>query len=58
MREMTDRRARHVPVISERKLVGVISIGDILKFRLAERDREVAVLRDRARVSLVAKELP
>jgi len=54
MREMTDRRARHVPVMSERKLVGVISIGDILKSRLAEKDQEAAVLRDMARVSLVA----
>jgi CBS domain-containing protein len=51
MREMTEQRVRHVPVISERKLVGVISIGDILKFRLAEKDQEVAVLRDMARVS-------
>lgn len=54
MREMTDQRARHVPVMSERKLVGVISIGDILEFRLAEKDQEAAVLRDMARVSLVA----
>jgi CBS domain-containing protein len=56
MRDMTDRRARHVPVVSERKLVGVISIGDILKSRLAEKDQEVAVLRDMAQVSLAAAE--
>ena len=37
-----------------RKLVGMISIGDILKSRLAERDQEAAVLRDIARVSLMA----
>ena len=54
MREMTDQRERHAPVMSERKLVGVISIGDILKSRLAEKDQEAAVLRDIARVSLVA----
>jgi CBS domain-containing protein len=54
MRAMTEQRARHVPVLSQRKLVGVISIGDILKFRFAEKDQEVAVLRDLARVSLVA----
>ena len=54
MREMTDQRARYVPVMSERKLVGVISIGDILESRLAEKDQEAAVLRDMARVSLVA----
>jgi CBS domain-containing protein len=54
MRDMTGQHARHVPVVSERKLVGVISIGDILKSRLAEKDQEVAVLRDMAQVSLVA----
>jgi CBS domain-containing protein len=53
MREMTDRRARHVPVLSEGKLVGVVSIGDILKSRIAEKDQEAAVLRDLARLSLV-----
>lgn len=54
MREMTNRRARHVPVLSDGKLVGVISIGDILKSRIAEKDQETAVLRDLARLSLVA----
>ena len=54
MRDMTEKRARHVPVISEGKLVGVVSIGDILKSRIAEKDQETAVLRDIARLSLVA----
>jgi CBS domain-containing protein len=54
MREMTNRRARHVPVLSEGKLIGVVNIGDILKFRIAEKDQEAAVLRDLARLSLVA----
>jgi CBS domain-containing protein len=54
MRQMTEQRARHVPVISEHKLVAVISIGDILNSRLAEKDQEAAVLRDIARGSLVA----
>jgi CBS domain-containing protein len=54
MRQMTNQRARHVPVISEHQLVGVISIGDILNSRLAEKDQEAAVLRDIARGSLVA----
>src|SRR5262249_12594264 len=53
MRQMTDRRARHVPVLSEGTLVGVVSIGDILKSRIAEKDQEAAVLRDLARLSLV-----
>jgi CBS domain-containing protein len=40
-------------VLSEGKLVGVVSIGDILKSRIAEKDQEAAVLRDLARLSLV-----
>ncbi|SIO63301.1 CBS domain-containing protein [Bradyrhizobium erythrophlei] len=54
MRQMANQRARHLPVVSEHKLVGVISIGDILNSRLAEKDQEAAVLRDIARGSLVA----
>jgi len=54
MRDMTERRVRHVPVMTERRLVGVISIGDILKSRLVEKDQEAAVLRDMARLSLIA----
>jgi CBS domain-containing protein len=54
MRDMTERRVRHVPVLTEERLVGVISIGDILKSRLLEKDQEAAVLRDMARLSLIA----
>jgi CBS domain-containing protein len=44
MRVMMKERARHVPVMFEGKLVGVISIGDILKSRLTEKDPEAAAL--------------
>lgn len=54
MRVMTEQRARHLPVLSDDSLVGVISIGDILKFRLTEKDMEAAVLRDIARISLAS----
>lgn len=53
MRVMTEQRVRHTPVIDRGNLVGVLSIGDILKSRLAEKDQETAVLRDMARASLV-----
>lgn len=54
MRMMTEKRARHVPVLTDGKLIGVISIGDILKSRLAEKDQEAEVLRDIAVSSLIA----
>ena len=53
MRLMTEERVRHIPVIEQGALAGVISIGDILKSRLAEKDQEAEVLRDIARVARV-----
>jgi len=43
---MTDKRIRHLPVIDEGKIVGIISIGDVVKHRLKEMERESAALRD------------
>ncbi|MEO8555111.1 MAG: CBS domain-containing protein [Actinomycetota bacterium] len=39
-RTMTDRRIRHVPVIADGKLVAIVSIGDIVKWRIAELQTE------------------
>jgi CBS domain-containing protein len=36
MSMMTERRIRHVPVVEDAKLVGLISIGDVVKARLEE----------------------
>jgi CBS domain-containing protein len=45
-RLMTARRIRHVPVTDGEKIVDIVSIGDLLSWRLKEQDLEVAVLRD------------
>ena len=43
---MTQRRIRHVPVMEGDTLLGIISIGDVVKFRVEEMERDQAALRD------------
>jgi CBS domain-containing protein len=45
MAVMTDRRIRHVPVLRDGALAGIISIGDVVKVRLGEIEREASDLR-------------
>jgi CBS domain-containing protein len=43
---MTDRRIRHVPVVDEGEVVGVISIGDLVKFTSKQQAFEIKYLTD------------
>jgi len=47
---MTRERIRHLPVMHEDKLVGLVSIGDLVKHRLTEKELEANVLQDLARM--------
>ncbi len=45
MGRMTDRRVRHLPVCADGRLVGIISIGDLVKAKIAEAEAEAEGLR-------------
>ena len=45
MNQMTERRIRHVPVVVDGKLVGIVSIGDVVKQRIAEAEYEAAEMK-------------
>ncbi len=46
MEVMTNGRFRHIPVLAGGRLVGIVSIGDVVKTRIEETVREAANLRD------------
>lgn len=45
MGRMTDRRIRHLPVMKDRRLCGVISIGDVVKCQIDDATREAESLK-------------
>ena len=46
MERMTRRRIRHMPVTENGALIGIISIGDVVKFKIEDAEREAAELRE------------
>lgn len=46
MAKMTDKRIRHLPVTAGGRIVGVVSIGDVVKRKIEEIEREAAVLKE------------
>jgi len=46
MNLMTQHRVRHMPVLRSGQLVGIVSIGDVVKHRLEDLELETNVLRD------------
>lgn len=43
---MTDRHIRHLPVVSEGQVVGVVSIGDLVKYKTKEQEFRIGYLED------------
>ena len=43
---MTDRRIRHLPVVDDGEVVGVVSIGDVVKFKSKKQSFEIQYLTD------------
>ena len=46
MEKMTIGKFRHMPVLENGRVVGIVSIGDVVKYRLAEMEAETKAMRD------------
>jgi CBS domain-containing protein len=44
MQLMTDKRVRHLPVIEAGRVIGMVSIGDLVKAVIAEQQQQIAQL--------------
>ncbi|KAB7647479.1 CBS domain-containing protein [Polymorphobacter fuscus] len=46
METMTDRRFRHLPVVESGRILGLVSIGDLVKRRIEQAESEAAAMKD------------
>ena len=46
MEKMTVGRCRHLPVVADEKLIGIVSIGDVVKYKLDQLEHEHQALRE------------
>ncbi len=51
MERMTEGKFRHLPVVEQGRLAGIVSIGDVVKSRVHEMEEELAALRDYIRTA-------
>jgi CBS domain-containing protein len=51
MERMTEGKFRHVPVVDDGRLAGIVSIGDVVKWRVHEIEDESDALRDYIRTA-------
>lgn len=51
MERMTSGKFRHLPVVNNGRLIGIVSIGDVVKSRVEEIERETEVMRDYIRTA-------
>jgi CBS domain-containing protein len=46
MEQMTRHRIRHIPIVEDGELVGIVSIGDVVKRKIEETEQEAMALRE------------
>ena len=46
MEQMTEHRIRHIPIVEDGELIGIVSIGDVVKRKIEEAEQEALALRE------------
>lgn len=46
MEQMTEHRIRHIPIVEDGELIGIVSIGDVVKRKIEETEQEALALRE------------